>query len=151
MGEGGIMKNLHQSVIHHSCVIGRHWNCMLSRSYLLRKLLSLNRTSRVLGTSFSWNSIKDTIGEYYGLGASMIKGGENQCGSNTSNGGLRDTRAGPRNHFSGRGSRLLILDNVASNPGTGRLPWHQQGVGCGGQEPQVGRCVDGWKASKVTP
>lgn len=53
----------------------------------------------------------------------MIKGGKkSQCGSNTSNGGLRDTRAGPRDHFSGRGSRLLILDNVASNPGTGRLP-----------------------------
>nr|MCH1922669.1 hypothetical protein [Shewanella ferrihydritica] len=40
----------------------------------------------------------------------------------TSNGGLRDTRAGPRDHFSGRRPRLLILDDVAGNPGTWRLP-----------------------------
>lgn len=40
----------------------------------------------------------------------------------TSNSSLCDTRVGPRDHFSGRGPRLLILDDVTSNPGTGWLP-----------------------------
>lgn len=50
-------------------------------------------------------------------------GGKWQNGSsNTSNSSLCDTRVGPRDHFSGRGPRLLILDDVTSNPGTGWLP-----------------------------